>query len=77
MNYKTTGKRNGKFIMSVMFMSMTVRDGGGDIYLTSRVFKITLSYIFTVKTCTAVPSSLNETSSNVQKLWFVLIYLGG
>ena len=35
MNYKTNCKRNRKFIMSIMFMSMTVRDEGGDIYLTN------------------------------------------
>ena len=43
MNYKTNCKRNGKFIM---FMSMTVRDEGGDIYLTNALVgcvKITLS----------------------------------
>ena len=36
--------------------------------LQYRVFKNILSYIFTVKTCVCSASSLNETSSNVQKI---------
>ena len=80
MNYKTTCKRNRKFIMSVMFMSMTVRDGGGDIYLTNApvgCLELPCRTYSLLRHVSAVPSSLNETSSTVQKLWFVLIYLGG
>ena len=46
--------------------------------LQYRVFKNALSYIFTVKTCICKASLFkNETRSNVKKLWFMLIYLGG
>jgi len=62
--------------MSIMFIAMTVRDGGGDIYLTNApvgCLKIPFRTYSLLKTCICIASSLNETSSNVQKLWFMLI----
>lgn len=63
-----------------MFMSTMVRDGGGDIYITNApvgYVKIPFRTYSLLKTCICSASSLNKTISNVQKLWFMLIYLGG